>query len=378
MSKIKEVSSFDGTSWGTAVPLGAEDANIDITSSTQNPADSSSTLDSLTASDVTVASGDTGAGAWTKYNRFRKKVVNNLDLRKKTVALTTAEYEALEQAGTVDNDTIYLLTDDTDYENLTPTIAISKNDYDNLSAADKAKDVLYNIIDDETSANFQPLITASGILQGNGGGGITAKAVDNTPTSGSSNLVTSGGVKSALTGVGSVGGVVLTSSDNLNNILLPGFYSWAYSSKPTNYPLNAASSMIVTQSANNRVQQMVITDGDTYQRYFKDNVWSSWVLLATKSDLQQPFNTSYPSDSSIPFTPTVSGIAMLIIVANQSSGGIYRLSDLTGGLPVLTVTAKANSYAAGWFYAIANHNYSMASDSDSYYGATIRFFPFSP
>jgi len=154
MSKIKEVSSFDGTSWGTAVPLGAEDANIDITSSTQNPADSSSTLDSLTASDVTVASGDTGAGAWTKYNRFRKKVVNNLDLRKKTVALTTAEYEALEQAGTVDNDTIYLLTDDTDYENLTPTIAISKNDYDNLSAADKAKDVLYNIIDDETSANF--------------------------------------------------------------------------------------------------------------------------------------------------------------------------------------------------------------------------------
>jgi len=79
-----------------------------------------------------------------------------------------------------------------------PTVTITKTAYDNLSAADKAKDILYNIIDDESSENYQPIITANGVLQGNGGGGVTAKAVDNTPTANSTNLVTSGGVKSAI------------------------------------------------------------------------------------------------------------------------------------------------------------------------------------
>lgn len=82
-----------------------------------------------------------------------------------------------------------------------PTVTITKAAYDALSASEKAKDIIYNITDDESDENYQPLITASGVLQGNGGGGITAKVVDNTPTANSSNLVTSGGVADAISDV---------------------------------------------------------------------------------------------------------------------------------------------------------------------------------
>lgn len=340
MSKIKEVSSFNGTSWDTAVPLGAEDINIDITSNTQNPADSSSTLESLIASDVTVANGDTGAGAWTKYNRFRKKVVNNLDLRKKTVSLTKAEYEALEQAGTVDNDTIYMITDDLDYEDIytksqtdallaakqnkitltgalygngstveakpsIPTVTLTKAQYDALSAADKAKDILYNITDDEVAGTFQPLITASGVLQGNGGGGITAKAVDATPTTGSSNLVTSGGVKSALTGVGS-DAVYLSKNDNLNSVVKCGFYYWG-SNSPTNAPTTQCS--MIVSGASSRLTQIAYSAyyNATYTRSLISGTWSSWenlpVIVRIDTTLQSVLNSAkaipYPAGFNV-------------------------------------------------------------------------------
>lgn len=76
MSKIKEVSSFNGSTWGTAVPLGVNDSNVDITSSTTNAADSTATLAGLDNTAVTVTSGDTDASAWTKFNKFRKRVKN--------------------------------------------------------------------------------------------------------------------------------------------------------------------------------------------------------------------------------------------------------------------------------------------------------------
>ena len=76
MSKIKEASQFTNGAWSTPTPIGADDANIDITSATTNPTDSTATIDGLIAADVTVSSGDTGANAWTKFNRFRKRVAN--------------------------------------------------------------------------------------------------------------------------------------------------------------------------------------------------------------------------------------------------------------------------------------------------------------
>ena len=54
---------------------------------------------------------------------------------------------------------------------------------------------------DLKDAAAQRKITASGVLQGDGNGGVTAKAVDTTPTANSTALITSGGVKSAIDNV---------------------------------------------------------------------------------------------------------------------------------------------------------------------------------
>lgn len=74
MSKIKSASQFDGEAWSSPTPIGVDDANIDVTSATTDP-NTDSGID-LGSADVTVASGDTGASAWTKFNRFRKRVSN--------------------------------------------------------------------------------------------------------------------------------------------------------------------------------------------------------------------------------------------------------------------------------------------------------------
>ena len=50
----------------------------------------------------------------------------------------------------------------------------------------------------------QDKITASGVLQGDGNGGVTAKAVDTVPASGSANLISSGAVYTAI--IGAIGG----------------------------------------------------------------------------------------------------------------------------------------------------------------------------
>ena len=100
MSKIKEVSSFNGSAWGTAVPLGANDSNVDITSSTTNAADSTATLAGLDDTNVTVASGDTDASAWTKFNKFRKRVKNVFG-NYVTTSLVANAYKASPASGEV-------------------------------------------------------------------------------------------------------------------------------------------------------------------------------------------------------------------------------------------------------------------------------------
>lgn len=100
MSKIKEVSSFDGSAWGTAVPLGANDSNVDITSSTTNTADSTATLAGLDDTNVAVVSGDTDASAWTKFNKFRKRVKNVFG-NYVTTSLVANAYKASPSSGEV-------------------------------------------------------------------------------------------------------------------------------------------------------------------------------------------------------------------------------------------------------------------------------------
>ena len=60
-------------------------------------------------------------------------------------------------------------------------------------------DAALNTINTATSGK-QATITANGILKGNGSGTITEATVDSSPTNNSSNLVTSGGVYTALSG----------------------------------------------------------------------------------------------------------------------------------------------------------------------------------
>lgn len=55
-----------------------------------------------------------------------------------------------------------------------------------------------------SGTDYQAVITASGVLQGNGSGTITAKTVDTTVTSASANLITSGAVYTAI--FGAIGG----------------------------------------------------------------------------------------------------------------------------------------------------------------------------
>ena len=71
--------------------------------------------------------------------------------------------------------------------------------YDVADEAYDIADEAYNIADGK-----QAKITVSGVLQGDGNGGVTAKAVDTAPTSGSSNLITSGAVYTAI--LGAIGG----------------------------------------------------------------------------------------------------------------------------------------------------------------------------
>lgn len=86
MSKIKSVSFYtrqDGEtgSWDGPTPLGADIENIDITDQVSNTIIQSSEIDDLLNNDVVVSNGDTGATAWTKFNKVRniiKNIASNL------------------------------------------------------------------------------------------------------------------------------------------------------------------------------------------------------------------------------------------------------------------------------------------------------------
>ena len=86
MSKIKSVSFYtrqnDETGyWNDPTPLGADIENIDITDKVSNTIIQSSEIDDLLNNDVVVSNGDTGATAWTKFNKVRniiKNIASNL------------------------------------------------------------------------------------------------------------------------------------------------------------------------------------------------------------------------------------------------------------------------------------------------------------
>lgn len=140
--RIKEVSSFDGTNWGTAYPIGADAANIDVptTGNTTRPLTSvlgsvpatgdiitglnnkvntsggdtaatvvSSIADNTTESSdlttgVVATSGETQTSLWTKFNLFRRRVSNNFNNYFATANLVGAD-PGVSATGT--DDTVY-------------------------------------------------------------------------------------------------------------------------------------------------------------------------------------------------------------------------------------------------------------------------------
>lgn len=85
MSKIKSVSTYtrqDESSgyWSSPIPLGADIENIDITNEvTDGLDDKRATWSSLYQdSSFIVGQGDTGASAWSKFNKFRKRIATAL------------------------------------------------------------------------------------------------------------------------------------------------------------------------------------------------------------------------------------------------------------------------------------------------------------
>ena len=79
MSKVKTISTYNGSAWGTEYPIGADAINVDITNATTNPSDSNTEISTIADSDVTVSNGDTDATAWTKYNKLRNRIVSVLN-----------------------------------------------------------------------------------------------------------------------------------------------------------------------------------------------------------------------------------------------------------------------------------------------------------
>lgn len=85
MNKIKSVSTYtrqDESSgfWAPPTPLGADIENIDITNKVADGLDDNrATWSSLYQdSSLIVGPGDTGASAWSKFNKFRKRIATAL------------------------------------------------------------------------------------------------------------------------------------------------------------------------------------------------------------------------------------------------------------------------------------------------------------
>ena len=99
MAKVKEVSSYSGSAWSAATPLGADATNIDMTS---NPSDYDSSTEEtsteiINTDDVKIISSDTDLTAWGKFNRFRKRVSNafgTLSGKTLATAYTTASADS--------------------------------------------------------------------------------------------------------------------------------------------------------------------------------------------------------------------------------------------------------------------------------------------
>lgn len=77
-NRVKSVSKYSGSAWGTEVPIGADATNVDMTTAPSDYDSSSSETSKVLigTNDVKVIASDTDLTAWGKFNRFRRRVSN--------------------------------------------------------------------------------------------------------------------------------------------------------------------------------------------------------------------------------------------------------------------------------------------------------------
>lgn len=249
-------------------------------------------------------------------------------------------------------------------------ITLTKAQYDTLSSEAKAADVMYYITDDTTPGTYQNIITASGVLQGDGEGNITTKVVDNAPTTNSSNLVTSGGVASAIAAVcGFAQAEEILSNSDLNDYTSPGvFYcvSGTVAATLSNTPItNAGFTMYVNPSSTIGLPTQIIFSSVStlsriyIRRKYNTTTWYDWfsparITGATETSFNGVLagNGSTVEVKPVDTTPTANSSNLV------TSGAVKSALDSYGCEGQVLTALKADS----------------ASESSATYGAKIDAF----
>ena len=77
-NRVKTISKYSGSAWGTEVPIGADATNVDMTTapSDYDSSTSETSKEIIGTNDVKAIASDTDLTAWGKFNRFRRRVSN--------------------------------------------------------------------------------------------------------------------------------------------------------------------------------------------------------------------------------------------------------------------------------------------------------------
>ena len=233
------------------------------------------------------------------------------------VELTQAQYDALEQAGQLQEDVMYFITDGN-------------------------SPVSTDLIDDTTTASDK-VWSSQKVDSELSALGATIPAINDSSTA--STVVWSGSkINSELDGKqdGLVGGTL--SNVDLNNYKTASSY-WVSQTSVSNKPTTNFGYLEVIQVSTTTCLQRftcygndtLISRGDTYIRFFTNNQWYSWQKVAssrpepvkaTRTGLNQAAGTSYFTFTGV---PTKTGYTRMVTCANPSESGLYYLRTVESG-----------------------------------------------
>lgn len=219
----------------------------------------------------------------------------------------------------------------------------ASDSYDQLFPKTKTVDVVDqdNNNLDTLLADKQDEILISGVLKGNGAGGVSA-AVAGTDFA------------PARYGLGTRS-KQLTSADDLNNVYEGGFYAWWGSDVPANIPragdiINYAT-MIVLSRSNTEYVQIVysVYPGSNRQnlnfiRTAYNNVWYPWECV------------NPPMETNVVYRTTERRNGLPVYKKQDSNGVQYWSTDQTNWNAESTVKIETGSYVGTGTYGASNPN----------------------